>query len=181
LIVGCQDVNWPEFEGQLHSYVKDVLAGHFSADMSKLSNDQIREHALRVLSQAQGQRRSEMVRDVLDQAKSNSRGVTGLRRVLRSLEMGEVQTILIGENYTHAGAECVNCGHLEPNPVKTCAACGHSTRQIDDVCDAIIATAIRHDLEVFYVNGSPEFDAAGNIAALLRFRADQNMNMQAAS
>jgi hypothetical protein len=40
--------------------------------------------------------------------------------------------------------------------------------------DAIIPIAIRRDIELFYVKDDPEFDAAGNIAALLRFRADQS-------
>ena len=39
--------------------------------------------------------------------------------------------------------------------------------------DAIIPIAIRRDIELFYVKDDPEFDGAGNIAALLRFRADQ--------
>ena len=33
--------------------------------------------------------------------------------------------------------------------------------------------AIRRDIELFYVKDDPEFDKVGNIAALLRFRADQ--------
>jgi hypothetical protein len=41
------------------------------------------------------------------------------------------------------------------------------------VCDAIIPIAIRRDIELFYVKDD-EFDRAGNIAALLRFRADQS-------
>ena len=30
------------------------------------------------------------------------------------------------------------------------------------------------DIELFYVKNDPELDRVGNIAALLRFRADQN-------
>ena len=35
---------------------------------------------------------------------------------------------------------------------------------------------IRHDIELFYVKDDPEFDKVGNIAALLRFRSEQNSN-----
>jgi hypothetical protein len=41
--------------------------------------------------------------------------------------------------------------------------------------------AIRRDIELFYVKNNPEFDAVGNIAALLRFRADQNRPQMAAA
>jgi len=58
--------------------------------------------------------------------------------------------------------------------VRDCAACGRATREMEDVTDAIIHAAIRRDIELFYVKDDPDFDRAGNIAALLRFRADQS-------
>jgi len=174
LIIGCHDTTWRELESQLHPYVRKRLLGRFSAEVGKMTNDQIREQATRVLQESIDRRRNELVREVLDQAKSNSRGVTGLRRVLRSLELGEVQTLLIGDNFVHAAAECIGCGHIDAHLVHNCPACGHETREIDDVCDAIIPIAIRRDIELFYVKDDAEFDGAGNIAALLRFRADQS-------
>jgi len=174
LIIGCHDANWHELESQLHPYVKKRLLGHFSADVSKMTNEQIREQASRLLREALDKRRHELVKEVLNQAKSNSRGVTGLRRVLRSIELGEVQTLLIGESFSHKAVECTNCGHLDAHIVAHCPACGRETREIEDVCDALIPIAIRRDIELFYVKDDPEFDGAGNIAALLRFRADQS-------
>ena len=177
LIVGCQEVNWRDFSEQLHPYVKQRLLGRFSAEAGKISNEQVREQASRVLREWQDSRRQGLVKEALDQALSNSRGVTGLRRVLRSLELGEVQTLLIGNNFKRAAAECPSCKHLDPHPVQKCQACGHEAREIGDICDAIIPIAIRRDIELFYVKDHPKFDAAGNIAALLRFRADQNTNL----
>ena len=58
--------------------------------------------------------------------------------------------------------------------MELCSICGHRTRELEDVCDAIIAQAIDRDIELFYVKEDPELDRVGNIAALLRFRADQN-------
>ena len=174
LIIGCQDTNWRELALHLHPYVKQRLIGRFPADVSKVTVDEIKEHASRILRESLEQRRRELVQEVLSQAKSNSRGVTGLRRVLRSLELGEVQSMLIGENFSHAAVECTSCGHLDAHLVRSCPACGRQTRELEDVCDAIIPVAIRRDIELFYVNNEPEFDSAGNIAALLRFRADQS-------
>lgn len=171
LIVGCHQNSWHEFESHLHPYVKKLLLGHFSADVAGITEDQIREQTGRILQQSQERRRRELVREVLGQAKSNSRGVTGLRRVLRSLEMGEVQTLLLGENYTARAVECSGCGHLDAHMVRYCPLCGRSTRELEDVCEALIPAAIRRDVELIYVNGDPDFDHAGNIAALLRFRA----------
>jgi len=174
LIIGCQDTIWRELSLHLHPYVKQQLIGRFSADVSKVTVDEIKEQAGRTLRESLEQRRRGLVQEVLNQAKSNHRGVTGLRRVLRSLELGEVQALLIGENFSHAAVDCPSCGHLDAHLVRSCSACGRETRELEDVCDAIIPIAIRRDIELFYVNDEPEFDSAGNIAALLRFRADQS-------
>jgi peptide subunit release factor 1 (eRF1) len=174
LVVGCHDTNWPEFEVHLHPYVRQRLLGRFSADVATIRDEQIREQADRILREAQDKRRHALLRDALDHARSNGRGATGLRRVLHSLELGEVQTLFLGQNYSARAAECANCGHLDAHMVPFCAVCGHPTRELVDVCDALIPSAIRQDVELFYVKDDPEFDRVGNIAALLRFRTDQS-------
>jgi peptide subunit release factor 1 (eRF1) len=174
LIIGCHETSWRELEPQLHPYVKQRLLGHFSSDLTRITNEQIREQAGRILRESLDQRCKELAREAISQAKSNARGVTGLRRVLKSLEMGEVQTLLIGDKFSHLAVQCSNCGHLDAHMVRHCPACGHETREIEDVTEAIIPAAIRRDIELFYVKDDPEFDRAGNIAALLRFRADQS-------
>jgi len=174
LIIGCHDTTWNELEPQLHPYVKQRLLGHFPADLNRITNEQIREQANRILRESLDQRCNELAREAISQAKSNARGVTGLRRVLKSLELGEVQTLLIGDKFSHPAVECTSCGHLDAHMVPQCPACSHDTREIEDVTEAIIPAAIQRDIELFYVKDDPEFDRAGNIAALLRFRADQS-------
>jgi peptide chain release factor subunit 1 len=174
LIVGCQDTYWRQFESHLHPYVKERLVGQFSTDVGRITNDQIREQANQLLRESNERRQHELVAQVLDLAKGNSRGVTGLRRVLRSLELGEVQTLLVGDGFSHAAVECNSCGHIDAHMVHYCAACGRETRELEDAMDAIIPIAIRRDIELFYVKNDPEFDSAGNIAAFLRYRADQS-------
>ncbi len=173
LIIGCHDVNWPEFESELHPYVKERVIGRFSADVASVSNEEIREHASELLQQWILERGSTKVSEALDLARSNGRGVTGLRRVLQSLETGEVQTIFISENYSARAVQCPNCGHIDAHLISNCVACGHVTRELPDVCDAIIPIAIRRDIELFYLKDHEALDRAGNIAALLRFRSDQ--------
>jgi peptide subunit release factor 1 (eRF1) len=180
LIVGCHDVNWPEFEPQLHPYVKQRLIGRFSADVASVSDDQIRENASVLLHQWVIERGATKVAEAIEFAKSNGRGVTGLRRVLQSLETGEVQTIFLDENYSARAVQCPNCDHIDAHLVTSCVACGHHTRELNDVCDAIIPIAIRRDIELFYLKENANLDRAGNIAALLRFRSDQNRTGQIA-
>lgn len=171
-ILASQDSHLPLLEPQLHSYVRQALIGHFRADLNHIGNEEIRSHAQQILEQWQSERRHELVEQALGQARSNGRGVTGLRRVLRSLELGEVQTLLIGENLQAHAVECSGCGHIDAHVVSSCPVCGRATQEIVDVGEAVLPWVIRRDIETFYVKDEPEFDKVGNIAALLRFRSE---------
>ncbi|HKC01592.1 MAG TPA: hypothetical protein VKD23_22605 [Terriglobales bacterium] len=181
LIVGCHDVNWPEFESHFHPYVKQRLIGRFSADVASVSNEEIRDHAGALLKQWIPEQASTKASEALEFAKGNGRGVAGLRRVLQALEGGEVQTIFLTENYSARAVECPHCGHLDAHLIASCVACGHRTRELTDVCDAIIPIAIRRNIELFYLKDHGGLDRAGNIAALLRFRSDQTTGQVAAA
>jgi peptide subunit release factor 1 (eRF1) len=175
-ILGCQDIHWSQFEPQLHPYAKQKLLGRFTAEVAHVSEEEIRSHAEKIFADAQERRCQEAVRETLNQARHNARGVTGLRRVLRALELGEVQTLLVGQSYHSQAVECSGCGHLDAHLVSFCPVCGRQTREVVDVGEAILPWVIRHDMELFYIKDDPEFDKVGNIAALLRFRSDQNVN-----
>ena len=179
LIVGCQDANWSEFDGHLHPYVKQRLIGRFSADVASVSNEEIRDHSGAVLNQWISKRASTKASEAVAFAKANGRGVTGLRRVLQALETGEVQTLFLTENYSAQAVQCPHCGHLDAHLIRSCVACGRGTRELTDVCDAIIPIAIRRDIELFYLKEHSDLDRAGNIAALLRFRSDQRTGQSA--
>ncbi len=181
LIVGCHDVNWPEFEPHLHPYVKQRLIGRFSADVASVSNEEIRDRSAVLLNHWITQRASTKLAETLDHAKSNGLGVTGLKRVLQALETGEVQSIFLDENYSARAVQCTNCGHIDAHLITSCVACGHPTYELADVCDAIIPTAISRDIELFYVKENTDLDNAGNIAALLRFRSDRSTGQIAAA
>jgi len=172
-ILACQDAHRPLFEAQLHPYVTQALIGRFHADLAHVSHDEIRTRAQEILEQWQNELRRDRVNQALGQARSNGRGVTGLRRVLRSLELGEVQTLLLGENLQGHAVECTGCGHIDAHLVNFCPVCGRATQEIVDVGEAILPWVVRRDIETFYVKDDPEFDKVGNIAALLRFRSEK--------
>ena len=172
-ILACQDTHLSLLEPQLHSYARQALIGRFHADVAHTTRDEIRSHAQQIAEQWQSDRRRDLVGQVLGQARSHGRGVTGLRRVLRSLELGEVQTLLLGETLQAHAVECAGCGHIDAHLVGSCPVCGRATQEIVDVGEAILPWVIRRNIETFYVQDDPEFDKVGNIAALLRFRSER--------
>jgi peptide subunit release factor 1 (eRF1) len=180
-ILGCQDVYCSQLESQLHPYVRENLLARFAADMAHLTRDEIRARAETITQNWQENRRRELVHQLLSYSRSTGRAVTGLRRVLRSLEMGEVQALMIGENFQAHAVECAGCGHLDAHIVSFCPVCGRTTQEVVDVGEAILPWVIRRDIETLYVKDDPEFDKVGNIGALLRFRAENIHPMPAAA
>jgi len=172
-ILACQDSHLSLFEPQLHPYVSQALIGRFHADLGRVTPDEIRAHAQQIVDRWQSERKRELVAQALSQSRSNARGVTGLRRVLRSLELGEVQTLLIGENLQAHAVECSGCGHIDAHLVSYCPVCGRATQEVVDVGEAILPWVVRRDIETFYLKEDPEFDKVGNIAALLRYRSEK--------
>jgi len=176
LVIGCHDVNWTELQSQLHPYVQKKLIGRFSGDFNSLTNENAAAEGRRVLRDTLRQHHEALVRETMDEAKSNRRGVTGLRRVLRAVELGEVETIIMSREYSARAVECTNCRHLDSHMVPYCPACGRATRNLDDVCEALVPAAIRSNLGLVLVQSDEALDRVGNIAAMLRFRADRNTN-----
>ena len=176
LVIGCHDVNWPDLQNQLHSDVQKKLLGRFSGDFGTLTNETAVEEAGRILRDSLQQHHQALVRDTLSEAKSNGRGVTGLRRVLRATEQGEVETIIMAQQYSARAVECTNCGHLDSHLVRFCPLCGRATRNLDDVCEALVPVAVNSNIGLVLVPQDDILDRVGNIAALLRFRADRNKN-----
>jgi peptide chain release factor subunit 1 len=180
LIVGCLDTNWRDFETQLHPDIKKCFLGRFSA-VPEMSLEEVREASKGVFRVNKEEHRQDLVHRVLSHAKSHTRGVTGLRRVLRSLELGEVRSLLVADNYLARGVECTSCGRLDAHLVRYCALCGHSTRKLEDIFDAMVPMIVRKDTELVCVRNQ-ELEDVGNIAALLRFRsASGNHQMAEAS
>ena len=181
LLVGCRDDVWSEIESQLEPKARQHLVGRFRIDPKVATAEQVKQMAREQLAEYENNRKQEMIRDVVGEAQRNGRGAVGLRRVLRSLEQGEVQTLMLGSNFHAPGVKCYNCGHMDMHSNPVCAICGKENTELEDIGDAIVGHAIRTGVEIVHIADDEEFDRIGRIAALLRFRADQNTAEKVAS
>jgi hypothetical protein len=181
LLIGCRDDVWSEIEPQLQSLARQHLVGHFRIDPKVATPEQVKQMAHEQLARYSANMKQELIREVIGEAHRNGRGAIGLRRVLRSLETGEISTLLLGSSFHAAGVKCYHCGHMDLHVSPICAVCGKDTTELEDIGDAIVGHAIRTGVELVYIPDDEEFDRIGRIAALLRFRADQNTAERAAS
>ena len=174
LLIGCHDDVWSEFLPHLHTYSRQRLVGRFRIDPKTATPEQVRQLALELLQQHDEERKQALITEVIGEAHRNGRGAIGLRRVLRSIEAGEVQTLMIASSFSAPGVKCYHCGHMDLHIAPDCVMCGKPNTELDDLGDAIVGHAIRHGLEIVYIGDDEQFDKIGRIAALLRFRADQS-------
>jgi peptide subunit release factor 1 (eRF1) len=174
LLIGCHDDAWPELEPHLHADLKQRLLGRFLIDPAAASAEEVRDHANRILAEAALSSQQGLIQELIGEAQRNACGAVGLRHVLTALERQEVQTLVIGREVKAEAVECCNCRHLDTRMVKSCAVCGHETREIKDVTDALVDLALRNGAEIQFIDGDPDLEKAGSVGALLRFRADQN-------
>ena len=181
LLIGCRDDVWSEIEPQLQSLARQHLVGHFRIDPKVATPEQVKQMAHEQLARYSANMKQELIREVIGEAHRNGRGAIGLRRVLRSLETGEISTLLLGSSFHAAGVKCYHCGHMDLHVSPICAVCGKDTTELEDIGDAIVGHAIRTGVELVYIPDDEEFDRIGRIAALLRFRADQNTAERVAS
>jgi len=86
----------------------------------------------------------------------------------------------VSKTFSAAASECTNCGHIDANVSDTCSACGRKTKELEDVSDRLLADAIKNNIEIIHMHDDPAFAATGGVAALLRFRADQNTEVRKA-
>lgn len=175
LIVGARDESWGELERELHAYIRPLIVGHFAIDTGSATAEQVKEQSQRVVAEFRQNRLEGLMREVVGEAHRNGRGALGIRRVLRSLETGEVQTLLLSKDFVAPGVSCRNCGHIDFTEHDRCSTCGGDVRKLTDLADVMLTLAVRHNIEIVHVPPATEdFAKVGNVAALLRFRADQN-------
>ncbi len=179
IAIGCRDELWSEIAPNLHATVLDRVIGQFRIDPKAATAQEVRERVDQLLAENDQRRKQNMLREVIGEANRNSRGAVGLRRVLRSLETGEIQTLIIDERLSAAGSQCINCGHLDLHRAE-CGACGQPMIEVTDLADALISRALAKGAELIYMAGDDDLDRVGRVAALLRFRADQSTAMKLA-
>ena len=174
LLIGCQDDSWPEIESQLHTDLKQRLRGRFPIDVLSATPEEVRQQANRILTESMLTEQMGLIREVMGEAHRNGLGTVGLKHVLNAMELQEVQTLLLMRSFMAEAVECTNCRHLDTRMVKSCAICGHETRHLRDVSDALVDLALRNGADIRFIDSDQDMEKSGQVAALLRFRADQN-------
>jgi peptide subunit release factor 1 (eRF1) len=176
LLIGCRDAMWPEIEGALHSQLKRVLMGHFRIDPGLATAELAQQCAEELIQEANRKEERALMQAAEEGAAANALGAVGLPSVIRSLERGEVRTLLWRSNGradSQMISVCPNCGHLRLGEARVCDLCSRPMRQFARAEEALVRLALTQGLEMRLVD-SVMLPAAEEFAAVLRFRSDHN-------
>jgi Zn finger protein HypA/HybF involved in hydrogenase expression len=100
--------------------------------------------------------------------------VAGTRASYWALKRGEVETLVMGTEYSpHPGSRCRNCRLERPAErwAKKCPACGSHSLEEVSARETMLRLAEHRGFRVELVRNSPVLDRLGGVGCLLRFRA----------
>lgn len=155
-----------QFQDVLPTYLQDVIAGTFNADMDE-NPTEIQERSLAILQNLNEQRKKALVETVITTAAKGGNGVLRLDDTMSAGHEGRIQVLVLERNYHEVGYHCTQCGYLTTQTLDACPFCNGSFEQIADAAEAIVTQVIDKGGSVQVVDNGMLGDA--RIGALLRY------------
>ncbi len=167
LILGAPEDIARELERDLHSYLKQRIAGRINVAVNA-PDATIVEAALQVEADVERAKEAKLVGRLRDAVGAGSGGVAGLAPVLAALVERRVETLLVSDGYEAPGWRCGSCGHVATRG-PSCPVCPTTMTRVDDVVEEAVEEALGQACRVEVVVGNADLDVLGRIGALLRF------------
>jgi peptide chain release factor subunit 1 len=167
LIISAHDEIATELESALHPYLRERVEARCTIPVSA-GDEEIRAVAFDVEAQMARRSEAEAVERLRESVGGNRRGVAGLDSTLQALVERRVETLLVSENFEHAGWRCGSCGYIG-RIGRRCPVCEADMAQVDDVVEQAVEEAVLQSCKVKLCRGNADLDVLGSIGALLRY------------
>jgi len=170
ILIGAPSELAGDFEGHLHPYLRDRLAGRLDVDVEHSSADDVsRAAAPRIEAAAREREDAALARLVEAFAGGHGRAASGLPEVLAAVHQQSVETLLVEAGLAAPGARCPTCGWLGADEAAQCPADGSATERVDDIVEAAVERALTQAADIRVLRDRAELASHGRIAAVLRF------------
>jgi peptide chain release factor subunit 1 len=169
VIVGGPSETLTDFEGVLHPYLRERLAGRIEIDVENSSLDDVRRGAAARITAAETAREDAALARLAEGFGTNGRAASGLTDVLAAVHEQRVETLLVDRGFEAAGVVCPQCGWLGDDGITECLADGTPIEARANIVEAAIERAITQSADVHVLRDRPELASHGHIAAVLRF------------
>ncbi len=168
LFLGCKEEYCKEFEPLLHPYVRERLKARLKANPAD-SPSKIMQEASLLEKKLKTQEESILLNRFISELEKGGLATSGLKNTLRSLNRGEVQTLLITRHLSKPGRSCPKCGFLFAEEI-TCPGCQRKTEAFLDVIDEAVESALAKKSQVIHIDPPSRLSRYGDIGALLRYK-----------
>lgn len=168
LFVGGTAVNVSPFREQLPKQLQICLAGTFAIAMDAPESE-VRQHAIRLLQEANTLRENKLVDDLVTAAAKNGHAVTGLTDTLHAAFENRIQTLIISDGYRAPGYEYADTGYLSAGLLIDAPLAAGVPQEVDDVVEAAVSRTLAHGGHVEVIAENPALESNGRIGAILRY------------
>jgi peptide subunit release factor 1 (eRF1) len=168
LVIGGAPEMIGAFEAGATRALRDRIIGQLGIGPDTSSSEVLARTSETVLARTR-QEATQVVDAALKEASAGGMGVTGIAPTLRAFGRGQAAVVAVSPRLARPGRACGTCSGLELEG-DVCPVCGNDLVQVPDVIEELIYRALSHSVEVVDVAGHPGLEAAGGMAALLRYR-----------
>lgn len=167
LVIAASDEISNEIERELHSYLRERLAGRLHLPTTARDAD-ILSAALDIEARIEHEREAREVERLRAAVGAGSGGVAGLGDVLQALAQKRVDSLFVSDGYEAPGWSCPACGHLGTLG-RNCPQCQAEMDPVEDAVEAALEEALLQNCSVYVCRTNADLDVLGRIGALLRF------------
>jgi peptide chain release factor subunit 1 len=170
ILIGAPQELAGDFEGHLHPYLRERLAGRLDIDVEHTSADDVRRAAAPSIEQAARARDDKALARMAEGfGAASGRAASGLSDVLTAVHEQRVEILLVEAGFAAPGVRCPTCGWLGTEEATVCPADGSATERLDDLVEAAVERSLTQAADVRVLRDRAELASHGRIAAVLRF------------
>ena len=166
IIGGVEKGKIREIENHLHPYLKDRLTGYIVINPSTAKESEIREKVFDLIREKDREEEKKLIYE-LKELEGRGLAVNGTEKVLDMLNMGNVRTVLIPENFEMKGYVCSKTKVLGLRP--ECPLNEEEPIEILDIADEVIEEALSQKAIVKVIVDKDLQKEVDGLGAFLRF------------
>lgn len=160
----------------LGDHLARLLTRKLQENLIGISEIDIHESENEVLSKAKSieasfelEREKRLVSKIEEEIEKDGRAVKGLRNTVEMLHDYNLQTLIVGDDFSEPGLVCPKCG-MPHTDGKTCVCCGEELTFDNDIVYDITEEAAHQGAAVRHIHSPELISPLGNIAAIIKFR-----------
>lgn len=152
--------------------IQDKLVDYITLDISG-NLQSIMDAIEPLMHEVEAQQEADDLALLEEQVGANRLGVVGVTDTAMAFTKGQVQTLIMHQNFNATGGECPNCGALRAGMRPTCPYDGTEMLQVD-LRELFTARAIQQSSVIQVVEASDFLDQHEGVGAVLRWREDKD-------